>query len=63
MHLHEPAAWDVTDDSFDYGVSDEDVKLSIPVRAYFFSTRYDSFCLENVDFLALWFEYVLWIFC
>ncbi|KAK1409514.1 hypothetical protein QVD17_36040 [Tagetes erecta] len=41
MELHEPVAWDEADDSFDDGVSDEDVKLSIPVRAYFFSTSVD----------------------
>ncbi|KVI09754.1 Protein of unknown function DUF155 [Cynara cardunculus var. scolymus] len=41
MEWHEPAACAEVDDSYNDDVSEEDLKPSIPVRAYFFSTSVD----------------------
>lgn len=45
---HEPIAVTEVGDSYNDGVTEEDLKPSIPVRAYFFSTRYDNGVLKTV---------------
>lgn len=41
MEWHEPIACTEVDDPYNAGVTEEDLKPSIPVRAYFFSTSVD----------------------
>jgi len=46
----------------DSGSVEEDSKSSIPVRAYFFSTRFASICLFFYNFLRISLNYECWVF-